>query len=362
MAKGTSDSLARLGTLLDRAIVTFGSVPSWVRLRDEVAARLNPPRPPVIGTATQSSCSGRVGVEIHLPLLLTSGDKPIRWLIESVSSEEVAPQLRLSAGLLSGWTPSIEDSGVSVQVVVAAENVAGRDTKEITIQVAETEPVVITEVAPSLLPVDMGQLRDDRYRPGDRVVVEALPSGWDGPMVGTVVTLSEPPLPPRYRWVLLDSPEGQLSILSIREASLHLLSRLNLGDTVEVLPGRQLRLQKLSTVATASASDTGARTTAEITHHAGNQCVVGLDQGHEMHCFTDALVAAQPSFLYPGQCSYLGYADYVMRSLIPGMRVAALGDPSQTGAAWARERRSFNVTWDDGSTDKVAAGQLLVLG
>lgn len=362
MATSTSKPVKELGEVLGAAINTFGSVPSWVRLRDEVFLKLHPPRPPVIESPDARTFTARVGQEIHVPFRLSSGDKPVRWLIESVSSEEVASQLRLTGGLLSGWTPNIEQSGTNLEVVVSVENQGGRDSAEIRISVPDIEPLVVTEIGPSLLPVEAGGIGDDKLRPGDRVVVESGASCQNGPTAGTVVSLPDPPLPPGYRWVLFDSPEGRFSIQSIRESSIHLLSRLQVGDRVRVLGGRQRRLRQLSRAAGSSGTESGEEAVGEISRHLGTQCVVNLGEGRNLHCFSEALVAAESTFLGPGQCSYLGYADYVIRWSVPGMRIGAIQDPEQIGTAWARDGRSIAVRWDEGSNQTVAAGQLLVFG
>jgi hypothetical protein len=362
MATSTSEPIKELGEVLDAALNTFGPVPSWVRLRDEVSLKLHPPRPPVIESPAVRSVTAPVGEEIRVPFRILSGDKPVRWLIESVSSEAVASQLRLTGGLLSGWTPKIEHSGTSMRVVVAVENHGGRDSTEIRISVPEIEPLVVTEIGPSLQPVEAGGIGDDELRPGDRIVVESEASGQEGPAAGTIVSLLQPPLPPGFRWVLFDSPEGRFSVRSIRESSIHLLSRLQVGDRVRVLSARQRRLRQLTTAADFSGTESGEQTDGEISRHHGTQCIVTLDRGSTLHCFTEALVAAESPFLGPDQCSYLGYADYVVRWFVPGMRVGSRPHPEQVGSSWTREGRSFNVRWDDGSTQNVPADQLLVFG
>lgn len=362
MATGTSEPIKALGEVLDEALNTFGPVPSWVRLRDEVFLKFHPPRPPVIESPAVRSVTAPVGEEIRVPFRLLSGDKPVRWLVESVSSEAVASHLRLTGGLLSGWTPKIEHSGTILQVVVAVENHGGRDSTEIKISVPEIEPLVVTEIGPSLQPVESSGTGDDEFRPGDRVIVESEASGQDGPAAGTVVSLLQPPLPPGFRWVLFDSPEGRFSVRSIRESSILLLSRLQVGDRVRILSARQRRLRQLATAADSSGTESGEQTAGEISRHLGTQCVVTHGQGSTLHCFTEALVAAESPFLGPDQCSYLGYADYVARWFVPGMRVGSWTKPEQIGASWAREGRSFTVRWDDGSTQNVPADQLLVLG
>ena len=362
MTTSTNESVAQLEVLLDAAIETFGSVPSWIRLSDEVSAQLHPPQPPVIGLPDAGSYSARVGEEIRVPLHLSSGDKPVRWMIESVSIEAVASQLLLTPGLLSGWTPEIEHSGMSLQVAVVAENCGGRDVREICIDVAEIGPLVVAEVGSSLLPAEMNQADDDEFRPGDRVVVESGADGLDGPISGSVVSLPEPPLPPEFRWVLFDSAEGRFFVQLIRESNIRLLSRLKVGDRVKIVSVRQRRLHRLSTPITSSGAESGEPTAGEIIRHAGTQCVVKLNQDQAVHCFTEALVAMGSPFLGPDQCSYLGYVDYVLRWLVPGMRVGAIEDSEQIGTAWARDGRSFTVRWDEGSTPTVNAGQLLVFG
>ena len=362
MTTGSIEPIEELGQVLDAAINTFGSVPSWVRLRDEVSLRLHPPRPPVIDSPDARTFTARVGEEIRVPFRLSSGDKPVRWLIESASSEEVASQLRLTGGLLSGWTPKIEHSGTNLEIVVSVENQGGRDSAEIRISVPDIEPLVVTEIEPSLLPVEAGGVGGDELSPGDRVVADSGASCSAGPIAGTVVSLPEPPLPPGYRWVLFDSPEGRFSIQSIRESSIHLLSRLQVGDRVRILGARQRRLRQLAIVTGSSGAKLGEPATGEISRHLGAQCVVNLGEGRNLHCFSEALVAAESPFLGPGQCSYLGYADYVIRWSVPGMRIGAIQDPEQIGTAWARDGRSIAVRWDEGSNQTVAAGQLLVFG